>query len=944
MPTPLSHRIQRRKTKLALFLAVVVLICLYYNHSSSDIVTPKTRTPSFVNTKEWDSPTKLVNAPQKPILEPAPIPPAAKSESIAEVHSTTAKLGSTIQSSKPPLPRLPPQKSPQPGQAQVQKKLPPKQLDDKDVFHKYSDDEYASMEIILATVGGTRLDGKGSMKLLDPVDPLPRKPKFPVDKIKPLPGPEAAKKIPRVQTERVNETPDQKKARLQRLNKVKETFLISWNQYKKYAWGRDEVRPVSNEGFDPFAGWAATLVDALDTLLIMGLEKEFQEALQVVKNIDFSVTFRHDIPLFETVIRYLGGLLAAYDLSREPILLKKAVQLGDNLMGAFDTPNHMPLVNYQWSREFQKYRFRASSQTSFAELGSLSVEFTRLAQLTHNHTYFDAVDRITTALYEAAPRTGIPYLFSPYLDASGCKLSTWLKQPSTNEGEEAETNKVPQHVEKTAPLKEKPIVILQAEDGNGETEEERQAKVLESAFGAANEDLMDLGPIDIDIEDTEHIEDIKDIGDPDEGSEAVLEGADFYPKAPDTIRENEEEENVEEREPLTDLETTIATSKLSKRSEDGQSKPKGYRPVIKAFGPSQSGILNCTDASSIYSLPSYVHRFTMGGLTDSAYEYYVKEYLLLNGADERYEELYTKMVEATNRHLIFRPLAEGDPDILMVGNAIKYSSSFVQKDNEVSHLACFIGGMYALGGKVFNRPEDIEMASKLTEGCVWAYNATRSGVMPESFNVRRCPTRLSTETEDPVCHFDFETVATEFKVREDLLAQDMKLTGEMADTERLSPSTSAFHPTEDLVEDGEGGYRWPVGRAYDMPRSFTRMDSRYLLLPEALESVFYMYRVTGDSVWQDRGWTMFSNILQLTQVVRDDNDSDEVSGFSAVGDVTDNTGTPNNLLDEAESFWMAETLKYVYLLFSEPDVISLDEYVFNTEAHPMRRPTAAGTK
>jgi mannosyl-oligosaccharide alpha-1,2-mannosidase len=42
--------------------------------------------------------------------------------------------------------------------------------------------------------------------------------------------------------------------------------------------------------------------------------------------------------------------------------------------------------------------------------------------------------------------------------------------------------------------------------------------------------------------------------------------------------------------------------------------------------------------------------------------------------------------------------------------------------------------------------------------------------------------------------------------------------------------------------------------------------------------------------------------------------------------------------DRMESFWMAETLKYFYLIFSRPDVVSLDEYVLNTEAHPFRRP------
>lgn len=58
-------------------------------------------------------------------------------------------------------------------------------------------------------------------------------------------------------------------------------------------------------------------------------------------------------------------------------------------------------------------------------------------------------------------------------------------------------------------------------------------------------------------------------------------------------------------------------------------------------------------------------------------------------------------------------------------------------------------------------------------------------------------------------------------------------------------------------------------------------------------------------------------------------------GHSAIYDVTAN---PTSQIDEMESFWLAETLKYFYLLFSTPDVISLDEWVLNTEAHPFRRP------
>ena len=212
------------------------------------------------------------------------------------------------------------------------------------------------------------------------VSHIPRPEKFPVDQVIQLPVPSAnAPKILQIQADfDKKETNEQAKIRNQRKNKVKEVFLTSWNAYKTYAWGQDEIRPVSLNYRNPFLGWAATLVDGLDTLQIMGLENEYREALEFVKTLDFTTSFRLDIPLFETVIRYLGGLIGAYDLSdgKDTILLEKAIQLADNLIGAFDTPNRMPLTFFKWTDSDTALKYRASAATNFAEMGSLSVEFT----------------------------------------------------------------------------------------------------------------------------------------------------------------------------------------------------------------------------------------------------------------------------------------------------------------------------------------------------------------------------------------------------------------------------------------------------------------------------------------------------------------------------------------------------------------------------------------
>lgn len=106
-----------------------------------------------------------------------------------------------------------------------------------------------------------------------------------------------------------------------------------------------------------------------------------------------------------------------------------------------------------------------------------------------------------------------------------------------------------------------------------------------------------------------------------------------------------------------------------------------------------------------------------------------------------------------------------------------------------------------------------------------------------------------------------------------------------------------------------------------------------------------MYRITGDKTLQDAAWRMFTAIEKMCRTK------------IAHASVADVRFTNSKMIDKMESFWLAETLKYFYLIFSEPDLISLDDYVLyvsllvrpvvllancrsNTEAHPLRRSAA----
>lgn len=205
-----------------------------------------------------------------------------------------------------------------------------------------------------------------------------------------------------------------------RRNAVRRSFQRSWISYKREAWLWDELRPVSGGGKNTFGGWAATLVDSLDTLWIMELYPEFHEAAVAAAAIDFSKTTETACNMFETTIRHLGGLLSAYDLSQEPALLLKAKEVGDMLYMGFDTPNRMPgfWLNFAAAREGTQL---AGTYDPSASPASLSLEFTRLAQLTGDDKYYDAIDRVRALLARTQSTTALPGMWPIAINFRGEK-------------------------------------------------------------------------------------------------------------------------------------------------------------------------------------------------------------------------------------------------------------------------------------------------------------------------------------------------------------------------------------------------------------------------------------------------------------------------------------------------------------------------------------------
>lgn len=151
--------------------------------------------------------------------------------------------------------------------------------------------------------------------------------------------------------------------------------------------------------------------------------------------------------------------------------------------------------------------------------------------------------------------------------------------------------------------------------------------------------------------------------------------------------------------------------------------------------------------------------------------------------------------------------------------------------------------------------------------------------------------------------------------------------GTLAETQDTKKNERHLGIAKQLMETCYQMYhRQPTGLSPDIV-SFPGMnvyDGKYRLRPETVESLFYLYRVTKDQKYRDYGWEIFQAIERHARTEH---------GYGAVLNVEE---LPARTENKMESFFLAETLKYHYLLQGPDDLIPLDEYVFNTEAHPLR--------
>jgi len=183
---------------------------------------------------------------------------------------------------------------------------------------------------------------------------------------------------------------------------VKAEFVHAWNGYKKYAWGHDDLKPLSKTYHDWYPQpLLMTPVDSLDTMILMELD---DEAAATSKYILDNLSFDKDIEVqnFEITIRLLGGLLTNYQLTNDKRFLNLAEDLGKRLLPVFNSPTGMPYryVNLKSGKV-------SKPVSNPAETGTLLIEFGTLSKLSGNPVFYDKAKRALVETYNRRSKIGL---------------------------------------------------------------------------------------------------------------------------------------------------------------------------------------------------------------------------------------------------------------------------------------------------------------------------------------------------------------------------------------------------------------------------------------------------------------------------------------------------------------------------------------------------------
>lgn len=197
----------------------------------------------------------------------------------------------------------------------------------------------------------------------------------------------------------------------ERKESVKSAVAHAWRNYKKYAWGKDYLRPVSKDGEDGMFHLGQTIIDSIGTLHIMGFTEFTKDALEWIKENVVLFKGHNDVSFFEIVIRYLGGLLEIFHLSGDQMFAEKARDLGVLLSQCFGNPSSIPFTRIDLGKRVCKLqggcRKHKDCNVNTAEVATVQLELRQLSVVTGDYLFFGMANGTSNKLLAAAPANGM---------------------------------------------------------------------------------------------------------------------------------------------------------------------------------------------------------------------------------------------------------------------------------------------------------------------------------------------------------------------------------------------------------------------------------------------------------------------------------------------------------------------------------------------------------
>lgn len=190
---------------------------------------------------------------------------------------------------------------------------------------------------------------------------------------------------------------------------VKAETLRAWRAYREFAWGYDLLMPLTKQGYNWYEeSLDISPFDAYSTLALMGFEEESKEieAYAIAKDWNQDIY----VQVFEVNIRILGGLLAMYEQSKNPLILEKAKDFGDRILPAFDSPTGIPYhsVNLRTGATAGNRGEGKGNIVNTAQAATYIFEFGILSYYTENPKYYQAAKKASKAIFQRNSKIGLP--------------------------------------------------------------------------------------------------------------------------------------------------------------------------------------------------------------------------------------------------------------------------------------------------------------------------------------------------------------------------------------------------------------------------------------------------------------------------------------------------------------------------------------------------------